>query len=89
MNREKFHNALALLLGYERIVRDKRITIAVDDSDDPWVILKVQDHPEVIRIKASNAKIEFELSEIPALQGDISIIADAVHHAYDIANKAF
>ena len=32
MNKERFHNALALSLGYERIVKDKRITIQVDDS---------------------------------------------------------
>ena len=39
-DKERFHNALALTLGYERIVKDKRITIDFDDSDDPWVTLK-------------------------------------------------
>ena len=53
MNKERFHNTLALPLGYERIVKDKRITIQVDDSDDPWVTLKFQGRPEVIRFKAS------------------------------------
>lgn len=51
--KERFHNALALSLGYERIVKDRRITIEVDDSDDPWVTLKFLDCPEIIRIKAS------------------------------------
>ena len=40
MNKERFHNALALSLGYERIINDKRTTIQVDDSDDPWVTFK-------------------------------------------------
>ena len=52
-DKERFHNALALSLGYERIVKDKRITIQVDDSGDPWVTLKFQGRPEIIRIKAS------------------------------------
>jgi hypothetical protein len=42
MNKERFHNALALSLGYERIVKDKRIAIQVDEADDPWVTLKIQ-----------------------------------------------
>ena len=37
MDIERFHNELAMRLGYERIVKDKRILITVEDSDDPWV----------------------------------------------------
>ena len=40
-NKEQFHNALALSLGYECIVKDKRITIDADDSDAPLVTLKI------------------------------------------------
>ena len=31
MNIERFHNELALRLGYERIVKDKRILISVEE----------------------------------------------------------
>ena len=81
-NKERFHNALALSLGYERIVKDRRITIEVDDSDDPWVILKMQDYPETIRIKASDATTKTDLREIPAIDEDLKNIVEAVHQAY-------
>ena len=51
-DKERFHNALALSLGYERIVKDKRITIVVEESDDPWVTLKFQGCPDEVRIRA-------------------------------------
>lgn len=87
MNKERFHNALALSLGYERIIKDKRITIEVDEADDPWVTLKIQDHPDVVRIKASGDANGVELNEIPALQEEIRNIIDAVHQAYIQATK--
>ena len=31
-NKDKFHNQLALNLGYQRIVNDKRINISIDDK---------------------------------------------------------
>ena len=82
MNKERFHNALALSLGYERIVKDKRITIQVDDSDDPWVTLKFQGRPEVIRIKASGEADAVLAADASVLRDDIKVIADAVHQAY-------
>lgn len=81
MNKERFHNALALSLGYERIVKDKRITIQVDDSDNPWVTLKLQGHPEVIRIKASGEEAA-SASNASEFQKEINVIVDAVHQAY-------
>lgn len=48
MNIERFHNELAMRLGYERIVKDKRILISVDESDDPCVTLEVQGEKDVI-----------------------------------------
>jgi hypothetical protein len=86
-DKERFHNALALSLGYERIVKDKRITIQVDDSDDPWVTLKFQGRPEVIRIKASGEASAALSAETPEFQNEIRVIADAVHQAYLEANK--
>ncbi len=81
-DKERFHNALALSLGYERIVKDKRITIQVDDSDDPWVTLKFQGCPEIIRIKASGETDAALIAETPELRDDIIVIADAVHKSY-------
>ena len=90
MNKERFHNALALSLGYERIVKDKRITIQVDDSDDPWVTLKFQDRPEIIRIKASGHGDAALVAEASELRDDIKVIADAVHQAYvESCNRPF
>ena len=82
MNKERFHNALALSLGYERIVKDKRITIEVDEADDPWVTLKIQGHPDAVCFKASGDANDVELNSIPAMHEEIKIIAEAVHQAY-------
>lgn len=82
MNKERFHNALALSLGYERIVKDKRITIEVDEADDLWVTLKIQGHPDVACFKASGDVNGVELNNVPVMQEDIKIIVDAVHQAY-------
>jgi hypothetical protein len=81
-DKERFHNALALSLGYERIVKDKRITIDVDDSDDPWVTLKFQGCPEVVRFKASGDADAAFVKKIPAMQGEIDFIVDAAHQAF-------
>ena len=85
----RFANALALSLGYERIVKDKRITIEVDDSDDPWVTQKFQGCSETIRINASDENNQLELKNIPVEQEKISVIVDAVHQAYIDANRVF
>ena len=82
MNKERFHNALALSLGYERIVKDKRITIEVDEADDPWVTLKIQGHPDVVRFNVSGDANGVELNKISAMQEEIKNIIDAVHQAY-------
>ena len=66
-NKDRFHNQLALNLGYQCIVKDKRITIEVDEADDPWVTLKFQGYPDMVRFKASgdaNAAYSVEASEL-------------------------
>lgn len=88
-DKERFHNALALSLGYERIVKDKRISIDVDDSDDPCVTLKIKGCPEVTRIKASSEADAALVGKFPAMQDEIRLIADAVRKAYLEANKLF
>lgn len=77
MNIERFHNELAMRLGYERIVNDKRFTLIVEESDDPIVTLKVQGHDD-IRFKASD-NYEYVSAEN---QIEIKEIIDAVHQAY-------
>ena len=81
MNIERFHNELAMQLGYERIVNDKRILISVEDSDSLWVTLKIKGHDD-IRFKASNSVDDIEIVSIPELQNEIRTIMDAVHQAY-------
>ena len=87
-DKERFHNALALSLGYERIVKDKRITIEVDDSDNPWVSLKFNNSPDVIRFKASGEADTALVGRTTAMQDEIDYIADAVHQAYLKATKS-
>lgn len=86
MNRERFHNELAMRLGYERIIIDKRIMISVEDSDDPWVTLKVQGHDD-IRFKASGSVGDADLDAMPEMQKDIKEIIDAIHQAYLFADN--
>ena len=89
-DKERFHNALALSLGYERIVKDKRITIQLDDSDDPWVTLKFQGSPEVVRFKASGEADAAEFKADTESENEIKYIADAVHQAYiDVSTCRF
>ena len=85
-DKERFQNTLALSLGYERIVNDKRITIDVDDSDDPCVTLKFQGCSEVVRVKASDEVNEIELKD-NVTHDEIRLIVDAVHQAYNKATS--
>lgn len=82
MNIERFHNELAMRLGYERIVNDKRILISVEESDDPFVTLKVQGS-EDIRFNASTNPVNV----VPDSQKEIKEIVDAVHQAYINTNQ--
>ena len=82
MNIERFHNELAMRLGYERIVNDKRILISVEESDDPVVTLKVHGC-EDIRFRASDdSEILVQVN-----QKEIKEIIDAVHQAYLNTNQ--
>ena len=70
-----------MLLGYERIVKDKRIMISVENSDDPLVMLKI-DGSEDVRFKASEGQVEVKPLMNHELHDEIKQISDAVHHAY-------
>ena len=86
-NKERFHNELAMRLGYERIVNDKRIIISVEDSEDPWVTLEVQGH-EDIRFNAAVNADEIALPSWSEMQTGIKYIIEAAHQAYLIAKNS-
>jgi len=81
MNIERFHNELAMRLGYERIVKDKRILISVEESDEPWVTLKVEGFDD-IRFNASSKTTEVDFTASPEIKNKIELIIDAMHQAY-------
>lgn len=86
MNKERFHNQLALHLGYQRIVNDKRINISIDDKwypDDVLVSISIEGSSKPICYKASE---DLRQNDMDCLDEggdeDIKLIIDAVHQAY-------
>jgi len=86
MDIERFHNELAMRLGYERIVHDKRITISVEESDDPSVILKAPGLKD-IKFKPSEQNKSMEKDAWLDYQDSLTLIFDAAHQAYIMASK--
>ena len=94
MNKERFHNQLALNLGYKRIVNDKIIDISIDDKqcpDDVVISIRVNVFPSPICYKASEG---LDQNDMDCLDengyDDIKMIVDAVHQAYiESCNKLF
>lgn len=77
MNIERFHNELAMRLGYERIVKDKRIQISVDESDDPVVTLRVEGGDDIrFRVTDNLDKLNLQTTL------DIKEIIDTAYQAY-------
>lgn len=74
-------------LGYERIVKDKRISISVEEDDDPRVTLAVQGYGD-FKFKASEKRGDVDSVILPEIADDVTIIIDSVHQAYTIANKS-
>ena len=85
MDIEIFHNELAMRLGYERIVKDKRILISVEESDDPWVTLRVEGYDD-FRFKASCCT-DVDQNAFPEMREDVVEIMNAVHQAYVVASR--
>ena len=86
MNKERFHNQLALNLGYQRIVNDKRINIRIDDKqypDDVLVSISIDGFSKLICYKASEGLSQNDMECLDD-NGDVDlkIIVDAVHQAY-------
>lgn len=93
MNRDQFHNSLAIHLGRE-IVLDKRLQIEVawQEIDHPLIEVRPTDIPIVIRFNASEANEEGwqQLSDEQkqavaevGLTGTITEIVKAAHLAYE------
>ena len=83
MNIDKFHNELAMRLGYERIVNDKRILISVVESDDPLVKLKIHGC-EVISFKASCGLDEPFMEDVSEFRKEIKEIVEGINQAYTL-----
>ena len=82
-NKERFHNQLALNLGYQRIVNDKRIIISIDDkqnSDDVIVFISIDGMSKPICYKASEGLSQNDMDCFDEEKyEEIKIIFDAVH----------
>ena len=86
MKKERFHNQLALNLGYQRIVNDKRINISIDDKqypDDVMISINIDGFSKPICYKASEGLSQNDMESLDEKGYEkITEIADAVHQAY-------
>lgn len=86
MNKDNFHNQLALNLGYQRLVKDKRINITVDDRqypDDMLISISIDGFSRSICYKASEGLDQNDMDcLVDNGYDDIKMIVDAVHKAY-------
>lgn len=86
MNKERFHNQLALNLGYQRIVNDKRINISIDDkqyADDVMMHISIDGFSKPICYMASEGLDQNDMDCIDENgYDDVKMIVDAVHQAY-------
>ncbi len=85
-DKDRFHNQLALNLGYQRIVNDKRINISIDDKqypDDVMFSISIDNFLAPIRYKVSENLCQNDRDFLDENgYEDIKVIIDAVHHAY-------
>ena len=90
-NKDRFHNQLALNLGYQRIINDKHINISIDDKqfpDDVMVSISIDGLFRPICFMASEGLSQNDMGCLDENGcDDIKIIVDAVHHAYIQASK--
>lgn len=85
-NKERFHNQLALNLGYQRIVNDKHFNISIDDNqypDDVMISISVDGFSKPIYYMASEnlSQNNMDFLEENGYE-DIKVIVDAVQQAY-------
>lgn len=94
MNKEVFHNQIALSLGYKHILQNQQIKISIDDTafpDDPRITLDVCDGKLKLIYNASQNTEDVatiilpeqkELMKAYILEDEIKIIISATHQAY-------
>lgn len=95
MNKDVFHNQIALSLGYKRILQNKQINISVDDkeeADDPIVKIDVLDGRVKIAYHASSGREDVwqktilpkQKEKIKAhdIRKEIDTIIDTTYKAY-------
>ena len=93
MNKERFHNALALNLGYDRIFNDRQLSIKIDESTpDPLVTLIYEESHKSVSFAASEESDVVFTRLQTTMEGDVNDqdikdIFDAVHQAYLESNK--
>lgn len=92
-DKDRFHNQLALNLGYQRIVNDKHINISIDDkqySDYVMVSISIDGFSKPICYKASEGLSQNDMDCLDENgYEDIKIIVNAVGQVYNDAQKAF
>lgn len=85
-DKDKFHNQLALNLGYQRIINDKRINICIDDKqypDDVMVSISVAGFSTPICYRASEGLSQNDMDCLDKNSYEyMKMIVDAVHQAY-------
>lgn len=87
-DKERFHNEIAIRLGYERIVKDKRITILIEESEMPCVTLKIQGYYD-LKFNVSKPN-DISIGSLPEMSDEIKDIVDIVHQAYiESCNRPF
>lgn len=86
MNKDRFHNTLALLLGYKRIINGDIVRIFIDDKinpDDPMITIKNSRNQKTISFRASEtACIDFMMDSSKEVKAEVMLIVDSVHKAY-------
>lgn len=85
-DKDRFHNQLALNLGYQRIVNNKHINISIDDKqypDDVMVSISIDGCSKPICYMASEGLGQSNMDCLGENgYEDIKIIVDRVHQAY-------
>lgn len=85
-DKDRFHNQLALNLGYQRIVNDKRINISIDDKqypDDVKIFISIDGISKPICYMASEGLSQNDMDYLDDNGYEvIKIIVDAMHQAF-------
>ena len=85
-NKDKFHNQLALNLGYQRIINDKCINISIDDKkypDNVMISISIEGFSKPICYRASEGLSQNDMDCLDEnIYDDIMIIVEVVIKAY-------